>query len=83
VSSQPVIIDGTYKCIVHDVIEWRHTASEIQCVVLCLGRVGCEYFRYGDPDVTGNHDNCGLTDVAAPVANLVTDPRPEAWYALD
>ena len=72
-----------YQCNVNDVAEWRPTVSLIQCAAVCLHTAGCEYFRYGDPGVTGNHDNCGLTDVAAPLANLVADPRPEAWYSLD
>jgi hypothetical protein len=73
-----------YQCHVYDVIEWRQTTSLMECAGLCLRMSGCEYFRYGDPFITGNHDNCGLTDVAASlVANLTTDPRPESWFALD
>ena len=80
----PRPLTGVFRCPVYDVSEWRHAASIIQCTGLCMQAPSCYYFRYGDPNVTRNDDNCGLTGVTSPVvADINADPRPETWYSMD
>ena len=83
---QPRPITAAYGCTIDDVTHWVHASSLPTCAGLCLQTTGCEYFRYGDPDVTGVH-NCGLTDAMSPFAKLfltvAAGMRNETWFSLD